>query len=49
MEEVSGIYIELRFLDLTLNYGQSLILLAIFGIDPQEVILPAINFWRRIW
>lgn len=34
METLSGIYAELAFLDVALNFGQSLIAFAIFGLDP---------------
>lgn len=33
MEQLSGIYAELAFLDVALNFGQSLIVFAIFGLD----------------
>ena len=34
MEQLTGIYAELAFLDVALNFGQSLIAFAIFGLDP---------------
>ncbi|XP_012254388.2 integral membrane protein GPR155 [Athalia rosae] len=34
MEQLSGVYAELAFLDVALNFGQSLIAFAIFGLDP---------------
>lgn len=33
MEQLTGIYTELAFLDVALVFGQSLIVFAIFGID----------------
>uniref|UniRef100_A0ABD2W0Q9 DEP domain-containing protein n=1 Tax=Trichogramma kaykai TaxID=54128 RepID=A0ABD2W0Q9_9HYME len=33
MEQMTGIYTELAFLDIALNFGQSLIAFAIFGLD----------------
>ncbi|XP_076756400.1 integral membrane protein GPR155 homolog anchor [Xylocopa sonorina] len=33
MEELTGVYAELAFLDVALNFGQSLIAFAIFGLD----------------
>lgn len=33
MEQLTGIYAELAFLDVALNFGQSLIAFAIFGLD----------------
>jgi hypothetical protein len=46
MEEMSGIYVELAFLDASLNYGQSLIVFAVFGLDPKCVIHPLVKRWR---
>ncbi|XP_066587563.1 lysosomal cholesterol signaling protein [Prorops nasuta] len=34
MEQLIGVYAELAFLDVALNFGQSLIAFAIFGLDP---------------
>lgn len=49
MEQISGIYIELSFLDAILNFGQSVIVFIIFGLDVKEVALPIIKYWRKIW
>lgn len=49
MEQMSGIYIELSFLDATLNFGQSIIVFAIFGIDTKEILLPLLKYWRKLW
>ncbi|KAF7286570.1 hypothetical protein GWI33_004610 [Rhynchophorus ferrugineus] len=49
MEQISGIYIELSFLDAILNFGQSIIVFVIFGLDVKEVVLPIIKFWRKLW
>lgn len=49
MEQVSGIYIELSFLDATLNFGQSIIVFGIFGLDTKEVVLPLLKLRRLIW
>ncbi|PNF32094.1 Integral membrane protein GPR155 [Cryptotermes secundus] len=46
MEEMSGIYVELAFLDASFNFGQSLIVFAIFGLDPKCVIQPLVKRWR---
>lgn len=35
MEQLTGIYAELTFLDVALNFGQSLIAFAVFGLDPS--------------
>lgn len=34
MEQLTGVYAEMAFLDVALNFGQSLIAFAIFGLDP---------------
>ncbi|XP_053373274.1 integral membrane protein GPR155-like isoform X2 [Mercenaria mercenaria] len=39
----SGIYVEIEFLDSFLNYGQSLVVFAIFGFDTRLMILPCIK------
>ncbi|GAB0095583.1 integral membrane protein GPR155 [Sergentomyia squamirostris] len=49
MEGMSGIYVELSFLDAFLNFGQSLIVLACFITDTGDLVLPVIKFWRKIW
>lgn len=47
MEKTSGIYIELSFLDATLNFGQSIIVFAVFGLDSKEILLPILRYWRK--
>ncbi|XP_066144893.1 lysosomal cholesterol signaling protein [Euwallacea fornicatus] len=49
MEQISGIYVELSFLDAILNFGQSILVFVIFGLDVKEVVFPIIKFWRKIW
>ncbi|KAF5272061.1 hypothetical protein FQR65_LT05043 [Abscondita terminalis] len=49
MEKMSGIYIELSFLDASLNFGQSIIVFAIFGTNTKEIGLPLLHFWRKVW
>ncbi|CAG9862622.1 unnamed protein product [Phyllotreta striolata] len=49
MEQMSGIYIELSFLDATLNFGQSIIVFAIFGVNTKEIVLPMLKYWRKLW
>lgn len=43
----SGIFLELSFLDTILNYGQGFIVLAIFGFDTENVIMPVIRLMRK--
>lgn len=49
MDGMSGIYVELSFLDAILNFGQSIIVLAVFVTDTKELLVPAIRFWRKLW
>lgn len=49
MDEMSGIYIELAFLDATFNFGQSLIVFVIFGMDTKELLVPILKYWRKLW
>ena len=49
MEGMSGIYLELSFLDAFLNFGQSLIVMAVFIGDSGELLMPVIKIWRKIW
>ncbi|VEN45839.1 unnamed protein product [Callosobruchus maculatus] len=49
MEQMSGIYVELSFLDATLNFGQSIIVFAIFGLNSKEIVLPILKYWRKLW
>ncbi|XP_058126638.1 integral membrane protein GPR155 [Anopheles coustani] len=49
MEGMSGIYVELTFLDAFLNFGQSIIVLAVFITDTGELLLPMMKFWRKVW
>ncbi|KNC25712.1 hypothetical protein FF38_12876 [Lucilia cuprina] len=49
MEGMSGIYLELSFLDAFLNFGQSLIVMAVFITDTGELLMPVIKIWRKIW
>ncbi|XP_052804651.1 integral membrane protein GPR155-like [Mya arenaria] len=44
----SGIYVEIEFLDSFFNYGQSLVVFAIFGFDTQLMILPCIRRIRKL-
>lgn len=49
MEGMSGIYVELSFLDGFLNFGQSLIVLACFITDTGDLLLPLRKYWRKLW
>lgn len=49
MDGMSGIYVELCFLDAFLNFGQSLIVFACFISDSGELFEPLITVIRKIW
>ncbi|KAH8303551.1 hypothetical protein KR018_002594 [Drosophila ironensis] len=49
MEGMSGIYLELSFLDAFLNFGQGLIVLAVFITDMGELLMPVVRVWRKLW
>lgn len=49
MDGMSGIYVELCFLDAFLNFGQSLIVLACFICDSGELFEPVIAVARKLW
>lgn len=49
MEGMSGIYVELSFLDAFLNFGQSIIVLAVFITDTGEFLNPLKRVWRNFW
>lgn len=49
MDGMSGIYVELSFLDAFLNFGQSLIVLGCFISDSGELFEPLIAVARKLW
>lgn len=49
MDGMSGIYVELCFLDAFLNFGQSLIVLACFISDSGELFEPVVDVLRKLW
>lgn len=49
MDGMSGIYVELCFLDAFLNFGQSLIVLACFVSDSGELFEPIFVVARKLW
>lgn len=49
MDGMSGIYVELCFLDAFLNFGQSLIVFACFIGDSGELFEPIIVIARKLW
>lgn len=49
MEALSGIYVELSFLEAFLNFGQSIIVLACFISDAGELFTPLILVVKKVW
>lgn len=49
MEGMSGIYVEMTFLDAFLNFGQSLMVFAVFITDSSELVSKLVKIWRNIW
>ncbi|XP_071455001.1 lysosomal cholesterol signaling protein [Hetaerina americana] len=49
MEKTSGIYVELSFLDASLNFGQSIFVFAAFGLDSHIVVTPFLKRWHKWW
>lgn len=49
MEGMSGIYVELAFLDAFLNFGQSLIVLACFISNTGDLFPTFTKYWQKIW
>lgn len=49
MEGMSGIYVELAFLDAFLNFGQPLIVLACFITNTGDLFPTVIQYWRKVW
>nr|XP_027225362.1 integral membrane protein GPR155-like isoform X1 [Penaeus vannamei] len=47
-EEVNGVYVELVFLDIVLNFGQAFFTAAIFGLDSKLIVMPLLKWWRRM-
>lgn len=49
MDQMSGIYLELVFVDGFLNFGQGLFVLALFGFDADYLTLPIRRWFRTLW
>ncbi|XP_028179036.1 integral membrane protein GPR155 isoform X1 [Ostrinia furnacalis] len=49
MRDESGVFIEIEFLDIAANYGQALVMFVLFGLDPEELLIPAIRFFKNKW
>lgn len=48
-KDESGLFIEIEFLDIAANYGQALVMLILFGLDPEEILVPAVRYIKQKW
>ncbi|XP_047993871.1 integral membrane protein GPR155 isoform X2 [Leguminivora glycinivorella] len=48
-KDESGVFIEIQFLDIAITYGQALIMCVLFGLDPEEMIIPAVRYFKKKW
>ena len=49
LKDESGVFIEIEFLDIVANYGQALVMFILFGLDPEEILIPAVRFLKNKW
>lgn len=49
LRDESGLFVEIQFLDIVANYGQALVMFILFGLDPEEVLIPAVRFLKTKW
>ncbi|KAJ0178353.1 hypothetical protein K1T71_006176 [Dendrolimus kikuchii] len=49
LKDESGVFVEIEFLDIAANYGQALVMFILFGLDPDEVIIPSIRYLKSKW
>ena len=48
MEQKSGLYLELVFLDGFLNFGQGLFAFALFGLNAPYIFMPMTRWYRKL-
>ncbi|XP_041986213.1 integral membrane protein GPR155 [Aricia agestis] len=48
-KDESGVFIEIQFLDTAATYGQALLMFVLFGLDPQELVLPVVRYFKTQW
>ncbi|KAM3966225.1 LOW QUALITY PROTEIN: integral membrane protein GPR155 homolog anchor [Aphomia sociella] len=49
LKDESGVFVEIEFLDIAANYGQALVVFILFGIDPDEIAIPTVRYFRKKW
>ncbi|KAI8426331.1 hypothetical protein MSG28_005195, partial [Choristoneura fumiferana] len=45
----SGVFVEIEFLDIAATYGQALVIFVLFGLDPEEMLIPAVRYFKKQW
>lgn len=48
-KDETGIYVEIEFVDVAANYGQGLLMLILFGLNPDEFLIPALAMLKKKW
>ncbi|XP_043209470.1 integral membrane protein GPR155-like [Amphibalanus amphitrite] len=48
MDTMTGIYVEVDFIDGALNFGQGVFVFLLFGLDNELIVLPLVHWWRRL-
>ena len=48
-EKLTGVFLELEYLDAILTFGQGIITFAVFINDTAELLIPVTLFWKRLW
>ncbi|XP_050352067.1 integral membrane protein GPR155 isoform X2 [Nymphalis io] len=48
-KDQTGVFIEIEFLDTAASNGQALIMFILFGLDPEEIFIPALRYLRTKW
>ncbi|XP_028038980.1 integral membrane protein GPR155 isoform X1 [Bombyx mandarina] len=49
LKDESGVFVEIEFLDVAANYGQGLVLFILFGVDPEEILVPTLRYLKTKW
>ena len=45
MDTMTGVYVEVAFIDGALNFGQGVFAFLLFGLDNELIILPLVHWW----
>lgn len=49
LKDESGVFVEIEFLDIAANYGQALVIFILFGLDTEEILVPAVRYIKTKW